>query len=76
MLYHGISEAVADAEPDARDFFVNQATSEGIANTLTDEAARLLHSYRLLGDCFELHSDEDLARRQSACAPDDVINIQ
>ena len=31
----------ADAEPDARDFFVNQATSEGIANTLTDEAARL-----------------------------------
>ena len=32
----------ADAEADARDFFVNQATSEGIANTLTDEAARLL----------------------------------
>ena len=33
----------ADAEEDARDFFVNQATSEGIANTLTDEAARLLN---------------------------------
>jgi rhamnose transport system permease protein len=33
----------ADAEPDARDFFVNQATPEGIANTLTDEAARLLN---------------------------------
>jgi rhamnose transport system permease protein len=32
----------ADAEPNARDFFVNQATSEGIANTLTDDAARLL----------------------------------
>jgi rhamnose transport system permease protein len=32
----------ADAEPDARDFFVNQATSEGIASTLTDEASRLL----------------------------------
>jgi rhamnose transport system permease protein len=32
----------ADAEPDARDFFVNQATSEGIGNTLTDEASRLL----------------------------------
>ena len=32
----------ADAEPDARDFFVNQATAEGIGNTLTDEAARLL----------------------------------
>ena len=30
----------ADAEADARDFFVNQATPEGIANTLTDEAAR------------------------------------
>jgi hypothetical protein len=29
-------------EPDARDFFVNQATAEGIGNTLTDEAARLL----------------------------------
>ena len=32
----------ADAEPDARDFFVNQATAEGIAYALTDEAARLL----------------------------------
>lgn len=32
----------ADAEPDARDFFVNQATAEGIGHTLTDEAARLL----------------------------------
>jgi rhamnose transport system permease protein len=32
----------ADADPDARDFFVNQATPDGIANTLTDEAARLL----------------------------------
>jgi len=32
----------ADAEPNARDFFVNQATAEGIANALTDEAARLL----------------------------------
>ena len=32
----------ADAEPDARDFFVNQATPEGIANTLTSEASRLL----------------------------------
>jgi rhamnose transport system permease protein len=32
----------ADAEPDARDFFVNQATAEAIANALTDEAARLL----------------------------------
>jgi len=33
----------ADAEPDARDFFVNQATAEGIGNSLTDEAARLLN---------------------------------
>jgi ABC-type sugar transport system substrate-binding protein len=32
----------ADAQPDAREFFVNQATVEGIGNTLTDEAARLL----------------------------------
>src|SRR5947207_13017277 len=41
---HGIRVLTwdADAEPDARDFFVNQATPEGIANTLTDEAARLL----------------------------------
>jgi rhamnose transport system permease protein len=30
----------ADAEPDARDYFINQATPEGIGNTLTDEAAR------------------------------------
>jgi rhamnose transport system substrate-binding protein len=33
----------ADAESDARDYFVNQATAEGIANTLTDEASRLLN---------------------------------
>jgi rhamnose transport system permease protein len=33
----------ADAEQDAREFFANQATSEAIANTLTDEAARLLN---------------------------------
>ena len=33
----------ADAEPDARDYFINQATPEGIGNTLTDEAARLLN---------------------------------
>jgi rhamnose transport system permease protein len=32
----------ADAEPDARDFFVNQATPEGIANTLMDKAAELM----------------------------------
>ena len=34
----------ADAEPDARGFFVNQATAEGIGYALTDEAARLLGS--------------------------------
>ncbi len=41
---HGIHVLTwdADAEPNARDYFVNQATPEGIANTLTDEAARLL----------------------------------
>ena len=32
----------ADAEPDARDFFVNQATPQGIGYTLTDEASRIL----------------------------------
>jgi ribose/xylose/arabinose/galactoside ABC-type transport system permease subunit/ABC-type sugar transport system substrate-binding protein len=32
----------ADAEPDARDYFVNQATPEGIGRTLIDEAARLM----------------------------------
>ncbi|MFI5358334.1 MAG: substrate-binding domain-containing protein, partial [Opitutales bacterium] len=33
----------ADAAPDARDYFINQATPEGIGFTLTDEAARLLN---------------------------------
>lgn len=33
----------ADAEADARDYFINQATPEGIGTTLTDEAARLLN---------------------------------
>jgi rhamnose transport system permease protein len=32
----------ADAEPDARDFLVNQATPQGIGETLADEAARIL----------------------------------
>lgn len=32
----------ADALPDARDFFVNQATPEGIGNTLMDTAAKEL----------------------------------
>jgi len=32
----------ADAAPDARDYFINQATPEGIGNTLVDEGARLL----------------------------------
>jgi rhamnose transport system permease protein len=32
----------ADAEPDAREYFLNQATPEGIGDALTDEAARLL----------------------------------
>lgn len=33
----------ADADRDARDYFVNQATPEGIGNTLTDEAARIMN---------------------------------
>ena len=32
----------ADAEPDARDFFVNQATPQGIGTALADEAARIM----------------------------------
>jgi rhamnose transport system permease protein len=32
----------ADAAPDARDYFINQATPEGIGATLADEAARLM----------------------------------
>ena len=32
----------ADSEKDARDFFVDQATPQGIGETLTDEAARIM----------------------------------
>lgn len=32
----------SDTTPDSRAFFVNQATAEGIGNTLMDEAARLI----------------------------------
>lgn len=41
---HGIRVLTwdADAAPDARDFFINQATAQAIGETLTDEAARLL----------------------------------
>lgn len=43
-MAHGIPVMTwdSDAEPDARDYFLNQATPEGIANALTDEAALLL----------------------------------
>lgn len=34
----------ADAQKDARDFFINQATPQGIGYTLTDEAARIVNS--------------------------------
>lgn len=34
----------ADAQKDARDFFINQATPQGIGETLMDEAARVLGS--------------------------------
>jgi rhamnose transport system substrate-binding protein len=33
----------ADAEPDARDYFINQATTQAIGFTLLDEAARVMH---------------------------------
>jgi rhamnose transport system permease protein len=32
----------ADARKEARDFFINQATPQGIGHTLTDEAARIM----------------------------------
>ena len=43
---HGIKVVTwdADAEPAARDFFVNQATPQGIGYTLMDHAARLMNS--------------------------------
>jgi len=34
----------SDANPNSRDFFINQATPQGIAQTLMDEAARLTDS--------------------------------
>ena len=42
---HGIKVLTwdADASPGARDFFVNQATPQGIGYTLMDEAARLMN---------------------------------
>jgi rhamnose transport system substrate-binding protein len=33
----------ADAEADARDYFVDQATPEGIGSTLVDESAKVMH---------------------------------
>jgi rhamnose transport system permease protein len=32
----------ADAEPDSRDFFINQATPQGLGDTLADEANRIM----------------------------------
>lgn len=43
---HGIKVVTwdADADPAARDFFVNQATPQGIGYTLMDNAARLMNN--------------------------------
>ncbi len=61
----------ADAEPDARNFFVNQATAEGIGNTLTDEAARLLKGKGefaiLTGALSAANQNEWIAVHQEAC---------
>ncbi|HEY1684982.1 MAG TPA: substrate-binding domain-containing protein [Tepidisphaeraceae bacterium] len=42
---HGIKVITfdADADPDARDFFVNQATPQGIGQTLMDDAAKVMN---------------------------------
>lgn len=40
----GIITWDADTEPDARDFFVNQATPAGIGHALMDEAARVMNN--------------------------------
>ncbi len=34
----------ADAEPDARDYFINQATAQSIGIALADETARVMHN--------------------------------
>src|SRR5687768_17925543 len=41
--YTTLFRSDADAEKDARDFLINQATPQGIGYTLTDEAARILN---------------------------------
>lgn len=43
---HGIRVTTwdADAEPDARDYFLNQATPQDIGATLADESARVMHN--------------------------------
>ncbi len=43
---HGIKVVTwdADAEPDARDYFLNQATAQSIGFSLADETARVLHN--------------------------------
>lgn len=42
---HGIKVVTwdADAQPDARDYFINQATPKDIGYTLLDETARVMH---------------------------------
>jgi rhamnose transport system permease protein len=35
----------ADARPDARDYFINQATAQSIGITLADETARVMHNH-------------------------------
>jgi len=57
----------ADSKPESRDYFVNQATPEGIAATLSDEAAQV-RSRQLT-----LH-DRDLEdRRAGACRARDRL---
>ena len=43
----------ADAEIDARDFLINQATPQGIGQTLMDNAARVIPNIDLCGDAYD-----------------------
>ena len=59
----------ADAEKDARDFFINQATPQGIGHTLTDEAARITGGR---GDFAIITASLSAAMRSMICAPPPV----
>lgn len=69
----------ADAESDARDFFINQATPEGIGYTLMDHAGRILAGkgeFAIITASLTAANQNEWRKHIEACLHDKFPNIK